>query len=63
MANKTNKAQIEASKRWNEKNKERRRYNSSKSSARSFIRNRSTVEDLDELEAIIRERREELAEN
>lgn len=52
----------EAQKRWNDKNKERRSYLSSRSSARSFIRNKATIEDLQELRAMIDTRMEELAE-
>ena len=52
----------EAQKRWNEKNKERRSYLSSRSSARSFIRNKATIEDLQELRAMIDARESELAE-
>lgn len=52
----------EAQKRWNEKNKERRSYLSSRSSARSFIRNKATIEDLQELRAMIEERLKKLAE-
>ena len=52
----------EAQKRWNDKNKERRSYLSSRSSARSFIRNKATIEDLQELRAMIDARMEELAE-
>lgn len=55
------KAQKEAQKRYDEKNRERRSYLSSRSSARSFIRNRATLEDLLELEEIIKEKREELS--
>ena len=55
-----NQKQKEANERWNEKNKERRTYLSSRSSARSFIRNRATLEDLDELEQLIVKRRKEL---
>ena len=50
----------EADKRWNEKNKERRNYLGQRSSARSFIRNRATLEDLEELEELIAARRENL---
>jgi len=53
----------EADKKWIEKNKERRNYLSGRSSARSFIRNKSTEEDLDELSALIMERREQLKAN
>lgn len=49
-----------ANKKWNDKNKERMRYLNSRSAARSFIRNKSTVEDLDELSALIEKRRKEL---
>lgn len=50
----------EADKRWNEKNKERRNYLGQRSSARSFIRNKATLEDLEELEELIAVRRNEL---
>ncbi|WP_375709081.1 hypothetical protein PJ261_05605 [Streptococcus dysgalactiae] len=49
-------AQIKATKKWNEKNRERRNYMSKRSAARSFIRNQATKEDLEELKNIIRER-------
>jgi len=45
-----------ANKRWNEKNKERTRYISTRSAARSFIKNRATEEDLHELSALIQAR-------
>ncbi len=50
----------EADKRWVKKNKEHRSYLSSRSSARSFIRNKATIEDLEELEVLIEERRKNL---
>lgn len=46
-----------ANEKWAENNKERRSYLSSRSSARSFIRNKATLEDLDELDQLIKERR------
>ena len=46
-------AQQRATKKWNEKNKERRNYLSKRSAARSFIRNHATQEDLLELKEII----------
>ena len=52
----------EADKRWNEKNKERRNYLGQRSSARSFIRNKATEEDLLELENLIKERRKSIKE-
>lgn len=50
--------QIEANKRWADKNKEHSNYLKTRSTARSFIRNKATLEDLDELEILIKERRE-----
>lgn len=48
--------QREADKRWIEKNRKHRSYLSQRSSARSFIRNHATEEDLKELEEIIEEK-------
>ena len=48
-------AQQKATKKWNEKNKERRNYLSKRSAARSFIRNNATEEDLLELKELIEE--------
>ncbi len=53
----------EADKRWVEKNKEHRRYLTSRGQARSFIRNRAKLEDLEELESLIKEKRKQLLEN
>ena len=47
-----------ADKKWKEANKEHRNYLSGRGAARSFIRNRATIEDLDELQELINERRE-----
>lgn len=52
--------QREYDKRWIEKNKEHRRYLSSRSAARSFIRNRATLEDIEELRMLMIEREEDL---
>ena len=49
-------AQKRANKAWADKNKERRNYLSRRSSARSFIRNVATQEDLLELKNMIEER-------
>lgn len=46
-----------ADKKWIEKNKEHRSYLSQRSTARSFIRKKATVDDLTELEHLIEERR------
>ncbi len=45
-----------ASRRWKEKNKERNKYLTNRSKARGFIRNDSTLEDLEELRHLICER-------
>ncbi|MDO4778500.1 MAG: hypothetical protein Q4A42_02975 [Tissierellia bacterium] len=50
----------EADKKWIEKNKEHKKYLSYRSTARSFIRNKATLEDLEELEDMIKTRKEEL---
>lgn len=52
----------EADQRWIEQNRERRNYLSGRGTARSFIRNRATLEDLDELEGLIAEKRKTLVE-
>lgn len=49
--------QTEANKKWQEKNKERAKYLSDRSRARSFIKNLATLEDLDEFEKLIEEKR------
>lgn len=49
-------ARAKANKKWNEKNKDRVRYLSARSSARSFIRNKATQEDLQELRELIKQR-------
>lgn len=52
-------AQTKATKKWNKNNREHRNYLSKRSSARSFIRNHATEEDLDELENLIKEKKKE----
>ena len=52
--------QTEANKKWQEKNKEKAKYLSDRSRARSFIKKSATLEDLEELEGLIKIRREEL---
>lgn len=54
------KPQTEANKKWQEKNKEHSNYLKSRSAARSFIKNKSTEEDLIELEEFIKIRRENI---
>lgn len=53
-------AQTEANKRWQEKNKDYSNYLKSRSTARSFIRNKATIEDLEELEQLIEDRKKQL---
>ena len=52
-------AQTEANKRWQTKNKEHAKYLQYRTYARSFIRKLATDDDLDELERLIVERREQ----
>ncbi len=42
---------------WQEKNREHARYLRNRSTARSFIRKQATLEDLEELEKLIKERK------
>lgn len=53
--NKTSKAQLNAVKRYEEKNKEYTSYLKSRSSAKSFIKNKATIDDLENLEQLIKE--------
>lgn len=62
MAEKYTEAQKKADDKWRKENKEHATYLRSRSSARSFIRNKATLEDLDELEKLIKIRRNELSE-
>lgn len=50
-------ARTKINKRWQEKNKDYSNYLKARSSARGFIRNKATDEDLKELEQLIKERR------
>ncbi|MBM7717284.1 hypothetical protein JOC94_004309 [Bacillus thermophilus] len=54
--------QTEANKKWQQKNKERAKYLSDRSRARSFIRNQATLEDVEELKKLLDDR-EELLKN
>ena len=53
-------AQKKANKKWDEANKERKRYINYRSTSRNFILKHSTLEDLDEFEQLIKERRKAL---
>lgn len=54
------KSQKKASQKWNEKNRAYRSYLTARSSARGFIRNKATLEDLQELQEMISKRLKEL---
>ncbi|OOM16743.1 hypothetical protein [Clostridium saccharobutylicum] len=60
MEKKTSEAQTKANKKWAENNKEYSSYLRSRSSARSFIRNKATLEDIEELRKLIEEREKNL---
>ncbi|RHW49008.1 hypothetical protein [Lactobacillus bombicola] len=57
---KISEAKKRANKKWDEKNKNRKKYLVYRSQAKSFIRRFATQEDLDELEKLIAEKRKNL---
>lgn len=59
MSEKVN-LQTEANKKWQQKNKDYSNYLKSRSTARSFIKNKATKEDLKEIENLINERKQQL---
>lgn len=59
---KTSEAQKRANAKWDSENRERRNYLSKRSSARGFIRNKATLEDLLELRDMIDEKLSEMKE-
>lgn len=56
-------SQRKAQKKYDEKNREKRTYLSQRSTSRGFIRNKATMEDLEELEELIAARKKALAKN
>lgn len=48
--------QTEANKKWQEQNKKKAKYLSDRSRSRSFIKNQSELEDLEEFKKLIQER-------
>ena len=58
---KTSEAQMKADKRWREKNREHANYLKNRTSARCFIRNKATLEDIEELKELLRLRAEVLS--
>ncbi|HFK0261618.1 TPA: hypothetical protein ACGXKD_002242 [Listeria monocytogenes] len=59
----TSDAQLKANKEWQNKNKEHANYLKSRSAARSFINKKATLEDLEELEKFIIERKKLIGRN
>lgn len=55
--------QTEANKKWQQKNKEYSNYLKSRSTARGFVKNKATLEDLEELKELIKQREEKLNNN
>ena len=60
VGGKNNAVQNKANKKWQDKNKDHANYLKSRSSARGFIKNKSTLEDLEELKQMIKDREEYL---
>lgn len=56
---KTSDAQLKASRRWQDKNKEHMNYIRKRSAARGFIKI-ATIEDIEELESLIEQRKKDL---
>ncbi|MCJ0572430.1 hypothetical protein MMJ61_09665 [Enterococcus cecorum] len=56
-------SQRKAQKKYDEKNREKRTYLSQRSTSRGFIRNKATLEDLEELEELITARKKALVKN
>jgi len=52
---KTPKSQLKAVKNWEDKNKDKVNYTKSKSACKSFIKNKATLKDIEEIEELIRE--------
>lgn len=53
--------QTEANKKWQEKNREHARYLRNRSTSRSFIRKQASLEDIEELERSIEQRKKDLS--
>ncbi|MCO6527764.1 hypothetical protein F5ESL0236_04635 [Lactobacillus sp. ESL0236] len=58
--NKVSEAQRKANKKWDEKNKERKSYINKRSTAKSFILNLATKEDLENILEYVEQRRTEI---
>lgn len=57
MENKTSPAQLRATKKWEQANPERKKYNRYKSVAKLFIKSHANSEDLDLFEEMIAKKR------
>jgi hypothetical protein len=57
---KTSEAQLKASRKWQDKNKEQMNYIRKRSAARGFIKV-ATIEDIEELESLIEQRKKDLS--
>ena len=55
------KAKAKANRKWDESNKERKQYINQRSVAKSFIRKKATLEDLEALKELIKEKETKLA--
>lgn len=60
MSKRQSKYNPDCDKKWNEKNREHRNYLSSRSTARGFIRNKATIDDINELKQLIKLRQVKL---
>lgn len=60
MLKKTSEAQVKASRKWEQKNKEKAKIGSYKRTSRLFIKNHASKEDIEELKRLIEERENEL---
>lgn len=59
MENKTSESQLRASTKWNKKNKDKMNHIRNRSGAKKYILN-STLEEIQELENLIEQRKKEL---
>ncbi|MBS0938038.1 hypothetical protein [Lactiplantibacillus plantarum] len=57
---KLSKARERANKKWDDNNKQRKQYINKRSVARNFVKQLATVDDLNELQELLKKRRKEL---
>lgn len=58
--NKVSESQKKATKKWEQENREHSNYLKNRSACKSFIKNRATIEDIQELEELLNIRKQEL---